>query len=483
MSPRHPHSAPSLVTLEVAPRTAKLLAASGQPPQIQRMSATTLPEETDELLGALRALLASQPAGAQQVGLLFGRSVFTLRTLELPSGDPKEIASMLELQLGKLTPYPRSEILFGWAVIGSFREGYTSVLLAIARKALIDGVLQLLKTKALSPQWVGVTTEGLEAWWGAIRHRVKAPEGQLIAVIDVDFASTDCAILSAEGRLVFTHQISIGYDQIRQSEPATLRWVAELLRLPRILVHEEVRGRIGRGVVTGVTENLGAAIEQLGSQWGVTVDAQEALEPSAPALVRERARVTHASFAALIGILASGRPPRIDLIPEEARVSQALQVRSKHLARLAATLVASLALAAVFCWELVAIQRNYLGQLRQRLLAIQPVSQQVLQRQRVMRQIRDWVNPARGPLEVFRSVAAAADPEIVITQVAMKDGKPAVIRGRAATMAGAFAFADRLKREGAFQSVTAHPILKPKGVNELGADFEISCEWAPPGGP
>jgi len=466
------------VTLEVSPRSAKILVAASGPFQIQRLNASTLPDQLEDPVAALRALCEAQPLGVREVGVLLGRETFSLRTLELPSLDPKEIASMLDLQLGKLTPYPRADILSAWSMIGSFREGYTSVLLAIAPKTLIDNVLKFLKTKSITPRWVGVATEGLEAWWAFGRQGAPPAEGQLTAIINLDFAATDCAILSADGRLLFTHSIAIGADQFAASEQAQLRWVGELVRLPRILVHEEVKGRIGAGIITGVVDNLGHVVEQLATQWGVSVEVKDALEPFALSSIRERARATRVSYTSLIGILAAGKPPRIDLIPQEARVSQALQVRSQQLARLAMSLGVILALVAVLCGEWVLVLRHHLSELERRLAPIEQTSRDVMTRQATMRKVRAWLNPTRSPLEVFRSVSAAVDPDIIVNQLVMETGKPVVIRGKSNSMAEAFAFADHLKQQGTFATINVRPVLKPRGGAEAGVEFEMLCELA-----
>ena len=468
---------PSTIALEVSPRAAKMLVATTSPFRIQRVNASTLPEQTEDPVSALRALLDAQPVGARQVGLLFGREAFSLRTLELPSVDPKEIASMLDLQLGKLTPYPRAEILSGWSLVGSFREGYTRVLLAVARKTLIEGVLQLLKAKGLTPQWVGVSTEGIESWWSVVAPQgAAAPSGELTTLIDVDFASTDCTVLS-NGRLLFSHSIAIGHDQLAASEPARLRWVGELVRLPRILLHEEIKGRIGRGVLTGVTEGLETLVEQLTSQWGVAVEIKDSLAPFAPPpAVKQSAQVTRASYTALAGVLASGAPRRIDLIPKEARVTQALQARSKHLARLAVSLGVLLVLAGVLYLERILILRHYLTQLEQRLAQVEQVSRQVVQRQEAMYSIRSWLAPSYSALEVFRAVAMSADPEITVTQISFKNNEPVTIRGTARTYPAAFAFLDRLKQQGTFANVSTRSLPKSKGAGVSGASFEIVCD-------
>jgi len=473
---RH-NASPSAVALEIAPHTAKFMTAILSPFQIQQVNASTLTAPTDDPVSALRALLEGQPLGSRQVGILFGREMFSLRTLELPSVDPKEIASMLELQLGKLTPYPRAEILSAWTMVGVLREGYTNVLLAIARKALIEQVLQILKAKGVQPQWVGVSTQGLESWWA--RHGAPAdapaPPGELTALLDVDGSSTDCAIFS-QGRLVFTHSLTIGHEQLVGSDSAQLRWVGEFVRLPRVLLHEGVSGKISRGVLTGVTEGLDRLAEQLATQWGVGVDMADPLGPFAAApAVPAQVAATRVSYAALAGVLASGQAPTIDLLPQEARVSQALQVRSKHLARLAVSVTILLFLAGILYLERILILSHYLTQLRSRLGVLEQTSRQVVERQEAMRSVRAWLNPSQGLLHVFDAVSASVDPEITITQLSYQEQEPVTIRGKALTMPGAYAFFDRLKQQGTFGNVHARSVAKMKGAEATGAEFEIVC--------
>lgn len=481
MTPRAKKAVSGSVVLEVSPRVAKLMVAGAAPVHIQRVAASTLPEPSDDPVGVLRALLGAHPlGGVREVGLLIGREAFSLRTLELPSTDAKEIASMLELQLGKLTPYPRAEILSAWSLIGSAREGYTTVLLAVTRKVLVNEVLQALKLKGVSPRWVGVSTEGLEAWWSAAaRSAPPLAEGQLLALLDVDFASTDCAVLSRNGQLLFTHSIAIGADQLAASEPAKLRWVGELVRVPRILIHEEIKGRIGRGLVTGVTEGLATLVEQLTTQWGVTIEVADSLKSFAPSsLVSQSIAANRVSYTALAGLATAAAPPRIDLIPTEMRLSQALQLRSRHLARLAGSLAALLICFAILYGERIVMLRLHLGQVQRELTAVEASAQQVLQRQALMRKTRDWLNPARSPLEVFRSIADAIDADVAVTQISLEDGKPVKIYGKARTTASAAAFAKRLETKGPFSKVTPHPTLKSTTLDAFAVEFEMLCEWA-----
>ncbi len=471
-APSKAAAAKQAVVLEVGPHAAKMMAATTSPFHIQRLNASTLPGQTEDPVAALRALLEVQPLGAREAGLLFGREMFSLRRLELPSTAPKEIASMLELQLGKLTPYPRAEILSAWTVVGSFREGYTTILLAIARKAPIEGVIQLLKSKGIAPLWAGVSTEGLEAWVASAKQG-----GQLLALIDIDFASTDCAILSSDGRLLFTHSIGIGYEQLSTGDQAALRLVGELIRLPRILLHEEIKGQIGRGLITGAWLPLEHIVEQLTSQWGVPVEVRDALEPFARVEIRERAKATHVSYTALVGALASNRSPRIDLIPRETRVSQALQVRSKQLARLAVNLAGMLSIALLFYALRWFTLEQYLRDLRERLIPLERTSQEIMRRQEAMRTARQWLDPAESALSVIQAVASASDPAVTITQLSFKEGEPVKIRGTAGTSQAPYEFLDRLKQQ-KMMAAWSSCLAEVRVTGSRGAEFDILCKSA-----
>lgn len=472
-----PAASPTII-LEVGPRVAKLISGTSSPLAVQRMSAVTLPEETSEATAALKSLLASGGLSARQVGILFARETFSVRTLELPSTNPAELSSMLDLQLGKLTPYPRAEILSSWANVGSFREGYTSVVLAIGRKTLIEEVLQFLKTKGVGPQWVGVSSEGLEAWWTLAAKRLPPPvAGQLTALIDVDATSTDCAILSSSGRLLFTYSIAIGASQLASGEQAKLRWAGELIRLPRILLHEDVKGQIGHGIVTGVTEGLREVFEQLGTQWGVPVEATDALSVcgTLPATVTQQVTASRVSSTALIGALALGAAPRIDLIPQEMRVSAALSVRAKHLTRLAASLTAALLLIVVLSLERTILLRHRLRQLQGRLASVEQTAAQVMQRKEAMQVVRAWLDPSRSALEALRVVSAASGQGMAITQFSFGEDASLKIRGTAEAVRAPYEFVDRLKQQTFGGAPMGCYVTNARSTGSRGAEFEIVC--------
>ncbi len=466
--------------LELTPRTAKLvIVSSANPVRIDRLIAQALPAAQEEdPVAALQALLSAHPLSANQVGVVIGRELFSLQALELPSSNRQEIASMLELQLGKLTPYPRAEILAASMIVGSFREGYTSVVLAITRKPLIEGILRVLRSKGLEPRWVGVSSEGLVQWWLKIGQNtggLTAEPNKLLALIDVDATSTDCALLS-QGELVFSHSIAIGQEQLAGADQANTRWVGELARLPRILLHEDLKGHIGRGVVCGSAEALRELAQQLASFWNVPVETVNPLSTiEMPQATRQTLTNQPSSFTALVGWAAHGQAPRLDLIPQETRVYQALQVRARSLARLAASVAAVIVLVAVLYVERMVMLQRYLAQLDQRLSKVEQQGLVISRMERAMRKIQPWLNPTHGPLEILRGVSESVEAQITVTQLSFQEDKPVAVKGKAQTTAAAFAFFERLDKTGLFSSVQSKSVAKAKGAQATGAEFEVLC--------
>jgi hypothetical protein len=464
--------------LEMASGVAKLFVASSRAPvRISRLhSATPPPGQEEDPTAALRALLAAHAVGSREVGIVLGRDMFSLQTLELPSTNAQEISSMLDLQLGKLTPYPRTEIVFASHLVGVLREGYTTVLLVTARKTAIEAMLQVLKAKGLSARWVGVSSEGLAHWWQqAGQQQIGARDPQkLLALIDVERTSTDCTLLS-QSAAVFSHSLAIGREQLGASEPAKTRWVGELSRLPRVLLHEDIRGTIGHGVLCAPQPSGAELAQHLAGSWGVPVDVAEPLsrvtwDPSA-----KPSAETGVSWTALLGFLLHGQAPQLDLIPQETRTAQALQGRARQFARLVGSMVIALLLVGVLYAQRLAILHRYANQLTRELSQVEREGLELQQMQETMRTVRQWLHPSRNALEILSRIAEGVTPALVITQVAIEEGKPVTVRGRAQSTAEAFAFFKRLEATGAFATVQSTSVAKAKGPDAQGADFEVLC--------
>lgn len=88
--------------------------------------------------------------------LVIPRYLVTLRFIELPSTDASEISQMAEFQALKELPYPKEEIISSYRNIGSYKKGFSSIMLVIAKRQIIE---QMMAEAANKPDAVGLETE------------------------------------------------------------------------------------------------------------------------------------------------------------------------------------------------------------------------------------------------------------------------------------------------------------------------------------
>jgi len=88
--------------------------------------------------------------------IIIPRRQVTLRFIELPSLDPSEIKSMVEFQALKELPYSKEEIITSFRNIGSYKKGFSYIMLAIAKRQLIE---KMMAEKEVKPENIRLETE------------------------------------------------------------------------------------------------------------------------------------------------------------------------------------------------------------------------------------------------------------------------------------------------------------------------------------
>jgi len=77
--------------------------------------------------------------------LIIPRHLVLLRFIELPSTDASEIKNMVEFQAFKETPYAKDEIITSYKNLGSYKKGFSCIMLAIVQKEIIENMIQQAK--------------------------------------------------------------------------------------------------------------------------------------------------------------------------------------------------------------------------------------------------------------------------------------------------------------------------------------------------
>ncbi|MDP2912023.1 MAG: hypothetical protein Q8N76_06815, partial [Candidatus Omnitrophota bacterium] len=116
--------------------------------------------------------------------LIIPRYLAVLRFLELPSVDSFEISNMAEFQALKESPYPRDEIIMGFRNLGSYKKGFSCIMLAVVKRQLVEDMIKAKKTR---PENIRLGTEILYLYM-LKKGIIKQDKTNLIIDIQQDYS-------------------------------------------------------------------------------------------------------------------------------------------------------------------------------------------------------------------------------------------------------------------------------------------------------
>jgi len=338
----------------------------------------------DSIASALKAKKFSMTA----VLTCLPRQAVNLRLLELPSTDSAEIADMVELQIGRQTPYSRDEILSDYKPLGRTRQGtYTRIMLAIVQRSVVRERFYEIEQAGLDVERMGVSSEGVLNWF---LYRMKdKPQDKAVALIDVDSFYTQVLVLQ-HGRVIFTKSILVGAKQLLETSEESRGQLTQEIQSAFQSCRSELRaGEIESIVLSGSGVNIEGLAEELSS--GLSLPC-EGLDSLADVKLGKGAgdlgdpRYTTASLTALIGMALNPDALEFDLIPDVVRMRRTLLHSALSSTMLAALVMAAMVSASLYAMLSYAFKTHRFNALREAVAITQPA---VVKVERMLEVIRE----------------------------------------------------------------------------------------------
>jgi len=305
-------------------------------------------ESVDRETGISDSLAAALKGGFSRLPVLscIPRQLVNVRLLELPSTETVEIADMVELQVGRQTPYSLNEILSGYKVLGAIRQGtYTRVMLVIAQRSIVRERYYAIEAAGLSVERMTISSEGVLNWF-LYRTRTEAPE-KVVALLDVDSFFTHMIVVQHR-KVVFTKSLLWGAKQAAEGLDAFVQRVKEAVQS----CNEALRGvTIEAVTVSGAGIHIAGIEEAVGTALSVPCGKADCLDDvklgKGCGKVRDE-RYATASLTALIGMALAPNLLDFDFMPDVVRLRELLVRRSRIWSAMAALLLAAMVAASLY---------------------------------------------------------------------------------------------------------------------------------------
>lgn len=428
------------------------------------------PEDPDAPGEELKKLLKEHNIKPLNVVLTIPRQSVTTKILKLPSQNPLEISEMAGFQATKQIPYPKEEIAYGFNVIGVDPQGYSSVMLVICHKDVIERPLGILRGRGINPAKVTLSSFGLLNWFNLNSELRKKSESSPLILVDYDKASVDIAIVYM-GKLLYTRGLTFGPSE-GENNFAGLR--SEIGKTLNSYEKESETIRADEAVFTGNISGLSGLKGELERSMDMKVEIVDPFGrvPLNIASSRYREHIARTSYSSLIGAAVGGE--EVDLIPKALKISRAAGIKKKKLAILAILSIAVIASASLTVWNKIHQRQLALETLESELKDIAPAAEEIEKMRLSSEVIKSQLSKKSEASDILSELYKIVPPDIYLVLFAYEDEK-VELKGTASVLSDVFKLVTILENSAYFQNVKVRYATKRKIGGEELIDFEISC--------
>lgn len=133
----------------------------------------------------------------------------TCRYLKIPSINSQEIERIISLQAARYLPYPAVELVTGYQLIQTDKEGYSHINLLIAHKHVIERCIRLFKEFKAEKQVIVLSSYGLCNLYNYIHPQF---EPNPVIIVDIDSQLVELVIIYGK-KVLFSRSFGLSRAQ------------------------------------------------------------------------------------------------------------------------------------------------------------------------------------------------------------------------------------------------------------------------------
>jgi Tfp pilus assembly PilM family ATPase len=437
---------------------------------------------SDDAISVIMSDLSKEiTINSQYLIISIPRNFTTTRNLELPSVNLGEIKDMIDLQIGKQTPYSTDEVIMDYEVTDSNADGYSKALLVIVHREVVGRYFKILEAAGLKPKKVSFSSEGLLSWCG-FAYNQKTETSKAYVLIDVDYNTSDFEII-LNNKLVFGRSMSFGAANFQlpdQMEQLQQKFIDEIKRSIYSYQNEAMGKDIEKIIITGPKIMIGnmdrsvlesaiaLPIETIGQFQNILTDESALGE-------YDSLENKNLSFSALIGFAMTYGEHKIDLVPKEMQIERDVQERGRDLYIMGLLLIFILAASSSIFLGKIYSKEWHISQLRQRLNEIENRTRKLSDLIKITESVKDRIRARSLALNLLYEIHRIISPEIHVVSVNFHGQDSLTIVGLSNMMSEVFKFTSQLEESGYFQNIqTKYTTKRLVGDKEM-AEFELLC--------
>ena len=445
---------------------------SGVVEKIARASAGTS-SSAEDLAKTLKSLLNGFDRAAPVVCVV-PASAATSKTIEIPSTDPQEIQSIINLQASRHTPYSREEVLISYLNVGGSASS-TKILLVIAHRNVIKDRLDVLGRCGLSPRKVLFVPEGIGFLYSKGLHLKK--DQAALGIIDFTVNSVNFLVID-KGSVVFCRSIPMGIKHLIEQNDGAAK-IAEELQKSLAAYQSEADSAVSAFVVTTDHE----AVKNVCSLLQQELKAEVRLSPYVNLVkanaVRTKLQRDFAddSFLDVIAPVVALPRSEINLMPEELVMKQTVEEQSKEATTAGIAAVAIMVLLGALIMSKIYFKDTFLNKnLREQFAGQRQEVEKLQERMAQNKVIRDYLQGRMVTLDTIQELYRVTPNEIYLTAVSLDVDGTLTVAGVSESMSQVFSYVKALDDSPMFKNAKTKSTATKKENGKDMAVFEVGLK-------
>lgn len=372
--------------------------------------------------------------------LVIPRHLVFVKFIDIPSVDESEIEKMAEFQAIKEIPRPKEDLIISYRNLGSYKEGFSSVMLAIANKQMIQDRIHEKELVNIKIQSIRLHTELLYLF---LLKKGVITKDKVSFIIHIGKEHSEIMIVD-KTRPIFSR----GF---KNSE----RFLEE----------------IDRSVLAYERDKNNPEIENIVVTYASDIDIEDARP-----LIKEHFRIPVSFYGYSEDLTTIDLPAEIDLLPREIGDKTKKLQKRRELVVTFSLIGFIIILFSALVYFKIYEKNRFLNILSLRIAEMQSEIERLNSFLRKTEIAKNHREQGRFIIEILKQSYILIPGNISITGLEYNGKESIFYKGTSEDMSAIFAFAKRLEKSKYFIRVEVKYATKKKVKGKELTDFNIQCQ-------
>lgn len=419
-----------------------------------------------ELAKKTKLLLEKLNYNNNQVILSLPSHQATCRYIKVPAKSSAEIEKIIPFQASKYLPYPAQELITGYQVISTDKEGYSCINLNIVHKDTISGYLSFFNSLGIKNFSIVLNSYGLCNLYSEIEL-----QSGVNMVVDIDDSYAELIVVSQK-RLIFSRSFKIYSQQNLENI------LPEEIKKTNSAYIKETGGVPVVGVTIFSNKNISA--QDLSASISLPVKISDYCNQACPQpaqAVCEKIKASGVSAAGLIGLGLKEINDGLNILPPDVKQMRLRVLKEKEFIKTLVMILLTILMLTFATMKDLDNKKIYRDKLKIELGKISKEAKTLEELEKRFGILESQAKYRLQALEVLYELHKSIPGEVYLSNFIYEDNNQIALRGQAPELNYVLELVSRLEKSKAFGNFTCklRYATKKKTQTRDIIDFEIIC--------